>query len=200
MTGYLHSIIPFFAPPRVPQSRYVLALNARYSSRWEPRFKNCQQITLQEILTCVNTLVWYCARPFLRPAIGRHDHNMLARYKIYRGKRPGNEPLPSGIRQDIRKHTRHCLRPEEEVVAEYLAEPTLATWKKFATEYVRNLEHRFEQDSAPFDHLADLAIENDVYIGCSCPTVKNPDVSHCHTVLALQFMNKRYSVLEVEFP
>jgi uncharacterized protein YeaO (DUF488 family) len=125
---------------------------------------------------------------------------MLARYKIYRGKRPTNEPLPSGIRQDVRKHTKHCLRPSEEGVAQYLAEPTLTTWKTFATQYVHELEARYEQDTTPFDYLADLANTNDVYIGCSCPTTKNPDFNRCHTVIALQFMKKRYATLEVEFP
>jgi len=56
---------------------------------------------------------------------------MLARYKIHRGRRPADQPLPSGIRQDTRKHTRHCLRPTPEIVAVYLADPTLAAWQKF---------------------------------------------------------------------
>ena len=125
---------------------------------------------------------------------------MLARYKIYRGKRPVDATLPAGIRQDTRKHTRHCLRPPEEIVAEYLAKPTSTAWRKFESEYLRNLDTRYEVDSTPFDNLADLASTENVYIGCSCPTAKNPDVKHCHTVLALKYMKKRYPALAVEFP
>ena len=125
---------------------------------------------------------------------------MLARYKLYRGKPPANAKLPAGIRQDTRKHTRHCLRPPEKIVAAYLAEPTLKTWKKFEAEYVRNLEMRYSADPKPFDNLADLATAENVFIGCSCPTAKNPDVKHCHTVLALKFMKEHYPALEIEFP
>ena len=125
---------------------------------------------------------------------------MLARYKIYRGKPPAGAHRPEGIRQDARKHTRHCLRPLEEIVAEYLAHPTLKIWKKFESEYLRNLDERYEADPAPFDNLATLASTENVYIGCSCPTAKNPNVQHCHTVLALRFMKEHYPALEVLFP
>lgn len=125
---------------------------------------------------------------------------MLARYKIYRGKRPADAPSPAGIRQDTRKHTHHCLRPTDEIVSEYLADPTSEAWKKFASEYLKTLSHRYEEDTTPFDDLADLAAAEDVHIGCSCPTVKNPDVKHCHTVLALKFMKEHYPAIEVEFP
>ena len=125
---------------------------------------------------------------------------MLARYKIHRGKRPANEPLPAGIRQDTRKHTRHCLRPTPEIVTAYLAEPTLEAWAKFKTEYQKVLAARYAEDSTPFDQLATLAADNDVYIGCSCPTQKNPNLNHCHTVLALEFMRDQYPELVVRFP
>ncbi len=125
---------------------------------------------------------------------------MLARYKIYRGKPPAGVQRPAGIRQDVRKHTRHCLRPPTKVVLEYLANPTTEAWKKFESGYLRNLEHRYQADPTPFDELADLATSENVYIGCSCPTVKNPDVKRCHTVLALKFMKERYAALEVAFP
>jgi hypothetical protein len=125
---------------------------------------------------------------------------MLARYKIYRGKPPVDAQLPVGIRQDTRKHTRHCLRPPEEIVAEYLANPTSRSWKKFASEYLRNLDIRYSTDATPFDSLANLATAENVYIGCSCPTAKNPEVNHCHTVLALKFMKEHYPALKVEFP
>ena len=66
--------------------------------------------------------------------------------------------------------------------------------------YLRNLEERWEADPTPFDDLSDLASSQNVYIGCSCPTAKNPDVKRCHTVLALRFMKERYPALEIEFP
>lgn len=125
---------------------------------------------------------------------------MLARYKIIRGKRPPDEPLPDGVRQDTRKHTRHFLRPTEKIVAEYLAQPTTKAWKKFSTEYTRILEKRFKENRAEFEELAQLANEQNVYLGCSCPTTKNPDVNHCHTVLALRFMRKQFPNLKVQFP
>ncbi len=125
---------------------------------------------------------------------------MLVRYKIYRGKPPADAQLPEGIRQDTRKHTRHCLRPPAESVLEYLANPSTEAWKKFESSYLRCLDERRKADRTPFDDLADLAIAENVYIGCSCPTVKNPDVKRCHTVLALKFMKERYPDLKVEFP
>ncbi len=125
---------------------------------------------------------------------------MLGRYKIYRGSRPTDEPLPDGIRQDTRKHTKHCLRPSEGMVTEYLARPTPDAWKNFAAEYQRVLEDRYEQNPTPFDNLAELAVHHDVHLGCSCPTTRNPDVNQCHTVLALRFMKERYPKIVVEFP
>ena len=125
---------------------------------------------------------------------------MLVRYKIYRGKLPADAQRPEGIRQDTRKHTRHCLRPPTEIVSVYLADPSTEAWKKFESSYLRSLEERWEADPTPFDDLVNLATAENVYIGCSCPTVKNPDVKRCHTVLALKFMKERYSALMVEFP
>ncbi len=130
----------------------------------------------------------------------RYNLGMLARYKIYRGKPPADVHLPEGIRQDTRKHTRHCLRPYTEIVSEYLANPSTEAWKRFKSSYLRNLEERWEADPTPFNDLAGLATGENVYIGCSCPTAKNPEVKHCHTVLALKFMKERYPALEVEFP
>jgi uncharacterized protein YeaO (DUF488 family) len=125
---------------------------------------------------------------------------MLARYKIYRGKPPAGAQRPEGIRQDSRKHTRHCLRPSKEIVSEYLTNPSGEAWNKFESSYLRSLEERWGADSTPFDDLADLATNENVYIGCSCPTARNPNVQHCHTVLALKFMKERYPALEVELP
>jgi uncharacterized protein YeaO (DUF488 family) len=125
---------------------------------------------------------------------------MLGRYKIYRGKPPADTKLPAGIRQDTRKHTRHCLRPSAEMVSQYLADPAAEAWQEFASSYLRTLDQRWAADPTPFDDLADLAAGQNVYLGCSCPTAKNPDVNHCHTVLALKFMQQRYPALDVEFP
>jgi len=125
---------------------------------------------------------------------------MLARYKIHRGKLPQGVRLPDGVRQDTRKHTRHCLRPTDEIVTEYLNNPNANSWLKFSAAYLTVIASRYADDAAPFDELAGLASSEDVYIGCSCPTKNNPDVNHCHTVLALKFMSERYPELRVEFP
>jgi hypothetical protein len=125
---------------------------------------------------------------------------MLARYQMVRGKPPAGYQLPGGIRQDTRKHTRHCLRPPAEVVAAYLAEPTDAAWRIFEAEYLQAIHERYAADPAPFDQLAELARQADVYLGCSCPTAANPDVRHCHTMLALRFMQEHYADLKVVLP
>jgi hypothetical protein len=108
--------------------------------------------------------------------------------------------VPTGIRQDTRKHTRHCLRPSTGIVVAYLANPCPETWQIFEASYLRIVEDRWKADPTPFDKLAGLATGQNVYIGCSCPTAKNPEVKHCHTVLALKFMKQRYPALDVEFP
>ena len=123
---------------------------------------------------------------------------MLARYTMERGK-PASA-LPSGVRQDTRKHTRHCLRPTAELVEGYLSSPTPKAWAQFKRDYLELVEGRFHENRAPFDTLARAAKDTDVYIGCSCPTKKNPDVEHCHTTLALRFMKRRYPKLRVVFP
>ena len=125
---------------------------------------------------------------------------MLGRYTMYRGRRPPSDPLPEGIRQDTRKHTRHCLRPDEAMVRRYLAAPSAGKWREFEAQYLAFLEKRFREDPHPFAELARLASETDVYLGCNCPTKKNPDVHHCHTVLALRFMKRKFRRLEVVFP
>lgn len=125
---------------------------------------------------------------------------MLARYKIYRGKRLPSDPLPSGIRQDTRWRTRHPLRPTEDIVTRYLESPTEEAWRAFRIAYLELLDERFGGDRERFDRLADLARVNDLFIGCSCPTEKNRCVDHCHTWLALEFMKRKYPELRVEFP
>ena len=125
---------------------------------------------------------------------------MLARYKIYRGKRPPNDPLPNGTRQDTRRRTKHPLRPTEEIVKVLLAAPDEQAWGKFRRAYGELLNKRFSEDRASFDKLAEMAKTNDVYIGCNCPTKLNPMVNHCHTVLALEFMKRKYPSLPVRLP
>ena len=127
---------------------------------------------------------------------------MLARYSMERGKKLADYPkrVRQGTRQDTRKHTRHFLRPEEREVLAYLDDPSAEAWKTFATAYVAAIGARHASDPAPFDALASLAREADVFLGCNCPTGANPDVNHCHTVLALRFMKRHYPDLDVEFP
>lgn len=126
---------------------------------------------------------------------------MLRRYKIYRGPRPKTDPLPAGIRQDTRKHIeRHCLHPASRDVAAYLAAPSNHNWVTFKKKYQQLLEDRFEEHPKRFEDLAALAMQGHVYIGCNCPTAKNPNVERCHTVLALEFMKLKFPKLEVGFP
>ena len=137
--------------------------------------------------------------PGLQAGDQEYNPAMLQRYQMHR-RQPANVPLPDGIRKDTRRHTHHCLRPPREAVDAYLANPTQAAWRKLAAAYNKALADRFAKDPKPFKELADLAVQQDVYIGCSCPTKKNPDVRHCHTWLALEFMKKKFSGLTVVFP
>lgn len=125
---------------------------------------------------------------------------MLARYKMWRGKRPAGDPLPDGVRMDTRKHTRHFLRPDADLVKLYLSAPSNPAWSEFRKAYLASLATRFDEDRTGFDALAERARREDVYIGCSCPTTANPDVTHCHTVLALGFMRQRYPDLGIVLP
>lgn len=124
---------------------------------------------------------------------------MLSRYSIVRGV-PASK-LPQGVRQDTRKHTHHVLRPTPELVEDVLghADDDKA-WRTFAKEYRALLAERFSAERAAFDALAERARGEDVYLGCNCPTAKNPDVRRCHTVLALEFMKKHYPDLDVRMP
>lgn len=121
---------------------------------------------------------------------------MLARYQMRRG----HAPTVQGIRQDTRKHTRHCLRPGEQMVREYLAFVSAEAWGRFEQAYLKLLDERFAENRQSFEALAELARQSDVYLGCSCPTAKNPNVMHCHTTLALRFMQAHYSDLSVVLP
>jgi len=121
---------------------------------------------------------------------------MLGRYAMHRG-RPAEE-LPSGERQDTRKHTRHPLRPTPDLVERYLARDI--GWGTFAAEYGAIVAARFAEDPAPFDAIAEAARAGDVWLGCSCPTKRQPRVDRCHTWLALEFMSRRYPDLDVSLP
>ncbi len=124
---------------------------------------------------------------------------MLSRYQMIRGKRPPDDPLPVGERMDTRKHTRHFLRPERRDVEALIADPSEQGFHRFERQYLAAIAHRFKQDRSPFDALVARASEVDVFLGCSCPTSWNP-VQHCHTVLALRFMKKKYPRLRVQMP
>lgn len=125
---------------------------------------------------------------------------MLGRYHMVRGKRPSDDPLPDGVRQDTRMHTRHVLRPEAERVRAYLTAPGDQPWQEFAAAYCELLEQRLATDPTPFHAIADLARQQDVWLGCSCPTSTNPDVRRCHTFLALQFFAEHFADLEIVWP
>jgi hypothetical protein len=124
---------------------------------------------------------------------------MLARYHIVRGKRPPGEPLPEGHRIDVRKHTKHVLAPEPRAVEAFLEDPSAGGYRRFAAEYRKLLAARYKSRRGEFDALAADAVDEAVYIGCNCPTAKNP-IEHCHTVLALQFMKKKYPKVRVVMP
>lgn len=98
---------------------------------------------------------------------------------------------------DTRKHTHHVLRPDGDEVEKFLTDLSGAAFEHFAAAYLRTIERRFAADRAPFDEIAELAEAEDVYLGCNCPTAKQPQVQHCHTVLALGFMKKKYPKLHV---
>lgn len=86
------------------------------------------------------------------------------------------------------------------MVEAYLAAPSDSTFLVFRASYLDLLHARWKDDRSAFDRLANLADDQDVFLGCSCPTKKNPDVHHCHTWMALQFMAQKFPELEVIFP
>jgi hypothetical protein len=86
------------------------------------------------------------------------------------------------------------------MVRGFLQAPDLPAWQRFEREYLALLEERFASDRRSFEVLAELAQVGHVFLGCSCPTSKNPDVWHCHTVLALQFMKRKFPDLTVVLP
>jgi uncharacterized protein YeaO (DUF488 family) len=125
---------------------------------------------------------------------------MLARYRIVRGKRSPEDPLPDGVRQDTRKHTRHVLRPSPALVEALLDDPSAASFARFERGYRALLEQRFAAERERFEQLAQLARRENLYLGCNCPTARQPDVRRCHTRLALAFLRERYPDLDVQMP
>jgi hypothetical protein len=119
---------------------------------------------------------------------------------MIRGPRPPDDPLPDGIRVDIRKHTRHVLAPKPEMVERCLSAPNEDAWQRFKAEYLALIEQRFAEDPTPFVDLANQATSANIFLGCSCPTAKNPEVNRCHTTLALQFMRWGFAGLDVRMP
>ena len=117
-----------------------------------------------------------------------------------RGKRSPGDPMPNGIRQDARWRNSHPLRPAEEMVTQFLASPNEESWRRFRKAYIALLQERFRENRTPFDRLAELARTNDVFIGCSCPTKKNPIVGRGHTYPALEFMQKKFPPLKIVVP
>lgn len=106
-----------------------------------------------------------------------------------------------GTRVDIRKHTKHVLRPDPKLVEAFLRSPSdERAAARFANAYRRSLQERFAADSSAFEALADAAREGDVYLGCSCPTKRQPDVMRCHTVLALRFFAEHFDDIDVRMP
>ena len=86
------------------------------------------------------------------------------------------------------------------LITYYLEDATDSGWQEFAAAYRALIARRFTEDRKPFDELASRARETDVWLGCSCPTVKNPDVRRCHTFLALEFLRERYPDLDIVWP
>lgn len=108
--------------------------------------------------------------------------------------------LPEGVRQDTRKHTKHILRPDAAHVHELLADPTPAAHARFRERYRATIRARMKADRTAYDALAELAASEHVWLGCSCPTSKVPDVRNCHTWLALELMREAYPELDVRLP
>jgi hypothetical protein len=85
-------------------------------------------------------------------------------------------------------------------VERFLSDPSDRGFEQFRSDYLALLAQRFAGNRAPFDALAQLARHKDVYLGCNCPTAKQPLVCRCHTWLALGFLAARYPDLKVRQP
>ncbi len=120
--------------------------------------------------------------------------NMLSRKKIlYRHKIPTNVVNTTWA-------VKHFLSPSKEMVDKYIGSPSVEAWEEYKKLYLDLIKIRFSNNPLPFERLAKQAIDEDVYLGCYCPTKINPDVYKCHTILALKFMEQHYPDLDVVFP
>jgi hypothetical protein len=86
------------------------------------------------------------------------------------------------------------------MVTEFLSGSVADPWQIFKHRYLTLIRRRFQEDRTLFDTLAADAMCSNVYLGCSCPTQRNPDVRQCHTYPALEFMGQSYPDLLVVFP
>jgi hypothetical protein len=74
------------------------------------------------------------------------------------------------------------------MVEDFLANPNDEAWLRFRDGCHALLKTRQLEEPERFVELASLSSDNDVLIGCSCPTAKQPHIERCHTWLALEFM------------
>ena len=86
------------------------------------------------------------------------------------------------------------------VVGIYLGDISDAAWAHSEVAYLESLEQRYADNPSPFEKLAAMAMEKDVFIGCSYPTQKNPNPMHCHTVPALRFISSKFPDIEIQLP
>ena len=86
------------------------------------------------------------------------------------------------------------------MVERLLSSPSAQGYDQFRRAYLKLLGERFVTQRTAFDDLARCAMQADVYLGCNCPTRKQPQLAHCHTVLALGFMKEAYPELSIVFP
>jgi hypothetical protein len=122
---------------------------------------------------------------------------MLGRFQLKRGVA---YPKAKGAQfKDTRKHTSHVLAPPTPLVKAYFQSPTLEAWQKFQTGYLQALRERFRKTPERFEELRELATSGDYYLGCNCPTTKNPFPCRCHTIVAIEFLKELYPDLEVDF-
>ncbi len=89
------------------------------------------------------------------------------------------------------------LRPDADAVEAFLARPDAEAFGVFRVRYEATVARRFAEDRTPFDALAALAREGEVFLGCACPTKRQAHPERCHTALALAFMKTHYPDLRI---
>jgi hypothetical protein len=92
------------------------------------------------------------------------------------------------------------LRPTPELVTRFLEDPSERGFRNFRRDYLALLRERWKTERNAFDALASRATAGDVFIGCNCPTHRQPDVLRCHTSIALEFIASHYPKLSVVLP